>query len=219
MRTSVIVLFSALAAMAQVDTGAILGVVTDRSGAVVPGAGVKIVEESTNSLTELHTNDSGFYSAPALRPGRYQVTVAKEGFRPQKSQSFDLRVQDHAELNFQLDVGPTSSEITVSATAPLLESETSSLGQVVEEKTITDLPLNGRNFIQLAILGTGTLPSTRAAERDSFISNGARSVQNSYLLDGIDNRNRIMGFDKSSAQIVQPVIDAIQEFKVQTSTF
>src|SRR5207248_6819304 len=86
-------------------------------------------------------------------------------------------------------------------------------------KTITDLPLNGRNFIQLAILGTGTLPSTRSAERDSFISNGARSVQNSYLLDGIDNKNRIMGFDKSSAQIVQPNLDTIHEFKVQTSTF
>ena len=219
MRTIVIAFFATLAAMAQVDTGAILGVVTDRSGAVVPGASVRIVEASTNAQTELQTNDSGFYSAPALRPGRYQVSVTKEGFRPQRSESFDLRVQDRAEFNFQLDVGPVSSEITVLARAPLLESETSSLGQVVEENTIAGLPLNGRNFIQLAILGTGTLPSTRAAERDSFISNGARAVQNSYLLDGIDNRNRIMGFDKSSAQIVQPVIDAIQEFKVQTSTF
>jgi hypothetical protein len=180
---------------------------------------VKIVEASTNFLTELQTNDSGFYSVPALRPGRYQVSVAKAGFRPQKSQPFDLRVQDRAEINFQLELGPTSSEITVLARAPLLESETSSLGQVIEEKTITDLPLNGRSFIQLAILGARTLPSTRAADRDSFVSNGARAVQNSYLLDGIDNRNRIMGFDKSSVQIVQPVIDAIQEFKVQTSTF
>ena len=219
MRAVIAAFLAALAVMAQVDTGAILGVVTDRSGAIVPGATVKIVEISTNAQTELVTNDSGFYSAPALRPGRYQVSVTKEGFRPQRSEPFDLRVQDRAQLNFELDVGPVSSEITVLARPPLLESETSSLGQVVEEKTITDLPLNGRNFIQLATLGTGTLPSTRAAERDSFISNGARSVQNSYLLDGIDNRNRIMGFDRSSAQIVQPVIDAIQEFKVQTSTF
>ena len=91
MRPVVVVVFSALAVMAQVDTGAILGVITDRSGAVVPGASVRIVEESTNSFTDLRTNDSGFYSAPALRPGRYQVTVSKEGFRPQKSQPFDLR--------------------------------------------------------------------------------------------------------------------------------
>jgi hypothetical protein len=90
---------------------------------------------------------------------------------------------------------------------------------VVEEKTVNELPLNGRNYIQLATLGAGTLPSSRTAERDNFIANGARAVQNSYLLDGVDNKNRIMGFDKSSAQIVQPIIDAIQEFKVQTSTF
>lgn len=219
MRLTFGVLLVAGVVLAQVDTGAVAGVVTDRSGAVVPGATVVIAEESTNIQTALKTNESGFYSAPALRPGRYQITVSKEGFRTQRSQEFDLRVQDHAEISFQLDVGATTSEITVSAAAPLLESETSSLGQVIEEKTIADLPLNGRNFIQLAILGAGTLPSTRTAERDNFISNGARALQNSYLLDGIDNKNRIFGFDKSSAQIVQPIIDGIQEFKVQTSTF
>ncbi|MDP2997857.1 MAG: TonB-dependent receptor [Bryobacterales bacterium] len=147
------------------------------------------------------------------------MSVAHEGFRPQKSKPFELRVQDRVEVNFQLEVGAATTEISVSAAAPLLESETSSLGHVVEERTVNDLPLNGRNFIQLATLGAGTLPSTRTAERDNFISNGARAVQNSYLLDGVDNKNRIMGFDKSSAQIVQPIIDAIQEFKVQTSTF
>jgi hypothetical protein len=218
-RLALTLLLCLLPALAQVDTGAVSGVVTDRSGAVVPGTKVRIVQQGTNTVTELETNDAGFYSAPALRPGNYEITVSKDGFRPQKSQPFDLRVQDRAEVNFQLELGSTTSEVTVSAVAPLLESETSSLGQVIEEKSITDLPLNGRNFIQLATLGAGTLPSTRTAERDNFISNGARAVQNSYMLDGIDNRNRIMGFDKSSAQIVQPVIDAIQEFKVQTSTF
>src|SRR5207253_5651088 len=131
------------------------------------------------------------YSTPALRPGRYEIAVTKEGFRPQKSQPFDLRVQDRAELNFQLELGSTS-EVTVSATAPLLESETSSLGQVIEDKTISELPLNGRNFIQLAMSAPGVTPAQRTAERDSFIANGARGVQNSYMLDGIDNRNRIM---------------------------
>ena len=207
------------AALAQVDSGAISGVVTDRSASVIPNASVEIVQPATNFRTELRTNQSGYYSVPSLRPGSYRVTVSHEGFRTERTKQFDLRVQDRVELNFQLEVGATSSEIVVSASAPLLESETSSLGQVVEEKTINELPLNGRNFIQLATLGAGTLPSTRTAERDNFISNGARAVQNSYLLDGVDNKNRIMGFDKSSAQIVQPIIDAIQEFKVQTSTF
>ncbi len=211
--------FSVCAALAQVDSGGISGVVSDATGAVIPGARVRIVQENTNVATDLVTNASGFYAAPALRPGAYRIAVTKEGFRAERRTGVELRVQDRLEVSFQLEVGTASAEVTVSAAAPLLESETSSLRQGIEEKTITDLPLNGRNFIQLATLGAGTLPSTRTAERDSFISNGARGVQNSYLLDGIDNRNRILGFDKNSAQIVQPIIDAIQEFKVQTSTF
>ena len=211
--------FAGVLAWAQVDTGTVSGLVTDKSGAVIAGAVVTVTQQSTNIQTALRSNGTGFYSAPSLRPGAYVVTASHEGFRPQKSKPFDVRVQDRVEVNFQLDIGAASAEITISATAPLLESETSSLGHVVEEKTIHELPLNGRNFIQLATLGAGTLPSTRTAERDNFVSNGARPIQNSYLLDGIDNKNRILGFDKSSSQIVQPIIDAIQEFKVQTSTF
>jgi hypothetical protein len=219
MRIFLLATIAASAAFAQVDTGGVSGVVTDTTGAVIQGVRIQINQESTNIHQDLTTNASGFYAAPALRPGQYGITASKEGFRAEKRTGVDLRVQDRLEINFQLQVGAASSEITVTASAPLLESETSSLGQVMEEKTITDLPLNGRTFIQLAVLGAGTVPALRSADRDSFISNGARSVQNSYLLDGIDNKNRIMGFDKSSAQIVQPVIDAIQEFKVQTSTF
>ncbi len=219
MRSVLIALVGTLLVSAQVDTGAISGVVRDHSGGVVPRAAVRIVQQGTNLETDLQTNNSGFYAAQALQPGQYQITVTKEGFQVQKSQPLDLRVQDRAEINFELVVGSTRSEVTVSTAAPLLESQTSSIGQVIESRTVTDLPLNGRNFIQLATLSAGTLPSTRTVERDNFISNGARAVQNSYLLDGIDNKNRILGFDKSSAQIIQPVIDAIEEFKVQTSTF
>ena len=213
MRYFFLAAFSVCAVLAQVDAGGISGVVSDSSGAVIPGVRVQIVQENTNVRMDLATNASGFYSAPALRPGAYLIAVTKEGFRAERRTGIELRVQDRLEINFQLEVGTASTEVTVSASAPLLESETSSLGQVILEKTITDLPLNGRNFIQLATLGAGTLPSTRTAERDSFISNGARGVQNSYLLDGVDNRNRIMGFDKSSAQIVQPVVGAIPEPK------
>ncbi|MDQ6699915.1 MAG: carboxypeptidase-like regulatory domain-containing protein, partial [Acidobacteriota bacterium] len=147
MRLLVFAALSSIGAFAQVDTGAVSGVVTDRSGSVIPGAAIKVTQLETNVQTDLRSNDSGFYAAPSLRPGRYEISVTKEGFRAQKSQPFDLRVQDRAEVNFQLEIGATSSEITVSASAPLLESETSSLGQVIEEKTIVELPLNGRNFI------------------------------------------------------------------------
>ena len=128
-----------------------------------------------------------------------------------------MHIQDRAEINFQLDLASAQDKITVKAAAPLLESETSSLGHVVEEKTVNELPLNGRNFIQLATLGAGTLQS-RTIEHDNFISNGARALENSYLLDGVDNRNWIMG-NTGSAQIIQPIIDTIQEFKVQTANF
>ena len=212
-------LLSAGAMLAQVDTGTVTGFVSDPSGLGVARAKIRIIQEERARQTELTTDDSGFYAAPGLHAGRYVVTVDREGFRSQRSRPFDLRVQDRVDIRFQLEVGVTSSEVTVSATAASLESETSSLGQVIEGKTITDLPLNGRSFMQLATLGAGTLPSTRSMDRDSFISNGARSLQNSYLLDGIDNKTRIMGNDKSLAQVIQPVLDSIQEFKVQTSTF
>src|ERR1700737_1794497 len=133
--------------LAQVDTGTVSGVVTDQSGAVIPGARVIVTKLDTNAHSELPTNKFGLYTVPALRPGWYEITVSKDGFQAEKSQPFDLRVQDRAEINFQLEVGATSTEITVSAAAPLLESQTSSLGQVIQEKIITDLPLNGRNFI------------------------------------------------------------------------
>ncbi len=203
---------------AQVDTGAISGVVTDATGAVVPAARVTITEVETGILTPLVTNGVGFYSAPGLKPGRYSVSVAAGGFRTETRAGLELRVQERLALDFRLEVGAAASEITITAAAPLLESETSSLGQVISERTITDLPLNGRNFI-LATLTAGTLPSNRTAERDNFVANGARPIQNSYLLDGVENKNRILGFDRSSAQIIQPVPGSIQEFKVQTSAF
>jgi hypothetical protein len=204
---------------AQVDTGTISGIVADTSGAVIPGSQVTVRHDVTNVSVTLTTNEAGFYFLPGLHPGHYTITAAKDGFETQRKVGVDVRVQDRLEVSFSLPPGSTSTELTVTATQPLLESETSSLGQVVEQKTLSDLPLNGRNFIQLATLTAGTLPSTRTAERDNFISNGARAVQNSYLLDGIDNKNRILGFANGSAQIVQPIIDGIEEFKVQISTF
>ncbi len=89
----------------------------------------------------------------------------------------------------------------------------------MESREIEGLPLNGRNYIQLSVLGPGTSLSQRSNERNSFVSNGQREIQNSYVLDGIDNKNKIVGFDSSAAQSIEPNIDAVQEFKVQTGTF
>lgn len=209
----------AVPALAQIDSGAVSGVVRDQSGAAIPAVSVTVTNTATNIEVRVLTNGAGFYSAPALRPGVYRVAAGKAGFAAAARERVELRVQDRLEINFDLAVAGTVTELTVSTEAPRLESESSSLGNVVGSRTILDLPLNGRNFSRLATLGAGTLPAPKSAERDSFVANGARPVQNSYLLDGIENKNRIVGFDNGTAQTIQPVLDAIQEFKVQTSTY
>src|SRR6267378_966750 len=113
-----LIILIASAAYAQVDTGGISGVVTDTTGAVIQGARIQINQESTNIRVDLTSNVSGFYAAPALRPGQYDITATKEGFRSEKRTGVDLRVQDRLEVNFQLAVGAATSEITVTASAP-----------------------------------------------------------------------------------------------------
>jgi hypothetical protein len=207
------------AVYAQVDTGAISGTVRDSSGAVVVAANVKITETETAITSVLLTNNDGFYSAPSLHIGKYSISASAAGFSTETKTDIEIRVQDRLNIDFTLAVGQTSTVVNVEGGAPILQTEDSSMGHVVEDETMENLPLNGRNYIQLATLGAGTSPSQRGAERDTFIANGAREIQNTYLLDGVDNKNKIVGFDSSAAQAIEPVIDGVQEFKVETSTF
>ena len=219
-RIASLLAFSALQALyAQLDTGAISGIVKDSSGAVLQSAKVTIVETETGITISLLSNGDGFYSAPALHIGKYKISASAAGFTTETQAGIDLRVQDRLNLDFTLAPGQTSTVVTVEGGAALLQTEDTSMGQVVDDATMQNLPLNGRNYIQLATLGSGTSPSRRGAERDTFIANGARELQNTYLLDGVDNKNKIVGFDSSAAQAIEPVIDGVQEFKVETSTF
>ncbi len=204
---------------AQVDTGTISGVIRDASGGVIQAARVKVENVETGISLPFVTNSDGFYSATSLKAGTYLVSASAPGFKTLSRNDVALRVQDRISVDFQLPLGESSTSIAVEDKLPALETESSSLGEVVEQRTIQGLPLNGRNYIQLATLAPGTSPSQRSNERNTFVANGARSIQNSYLLDGIDNKNKIVGFDSSSAQSIEPVIDSVQEFKVQTSTF
>jgi Carboxypeptidase regulatory-like domain/TonB dependent receptor len=209
----------AVFASAQVDTGSISGTVKDSGGSVIVDATVTITNPSSGESVTSKTNQDGFYTVVDLKPGTYNVATASPGFQAITKTGIDLRLQDRLAINFDLQVGQASTSIQVQDTAPALETETSSLGQVVESHAIESLPLNGRNYIQLAYLGAGTTPSQRSNERNSFVANGQREIQNSYVLDGIDNKNKIVGFDSSDAESVEPIVDAIQEFKVQTATF
>jgi hypothetical protein len=206
-------------AYAQVDTGSISGTVKDSGGSVIVDATVTITNPSSGESVVTKTNQDGFFTVVDLKPGTYNVATASPGFQAITKTGIDLRLQDRLAINFDLQVGQALTSIQVQDTAPALETETSSLGQVVESHAIESLPLNGRNYIQLATLGAGTTPSQRSNERNSFVANGQREIQNSYVLDGIDNKNKIVGFDSSDAESVEPIVDAIQEFKVQTATF
>jgi hypothetical protein len=155
--------------LAQKGTGSIVGTVKDPSGAVVPLAQVTVkdIERGTTFVT--HTSDSGEYGASALKIGRYTVTVEHSGFKRAVSVPVDLDVQQRIPVNVTLQVGQAMEIVEVTGAAPLLETGTSGLGQVVDAKRVQNLPLNGRNFAQLALLTAGTAPSEPGArDENSF---------------------------------------------------
>ena len=213
---------SAAPLWAQKDAGTIAGLVRDASGAVVPGAQVLVEDVDRGEKTTLSTNSDGEYVASPLHIGRYKVTVEKSGFKKAISEVVELNVQARIAINITLQIGQISEEMLVTGTAPLLETETSELGQVVDQKRVSNLPLNGRNFAQLALLSTGTAPSEPGARDEGgfgFSANGARSLQNNFLLDGVDNNSNLPDLLNEANYVIQPPVEALQEFKVQTNAY
>src|SRR5271157_2268624 len=207
---------------AQKDAGTIVGLVRDSSGAVVQGARVTVEDVDRGVQMTLSTNEEGEYVASPLHIGRYKVTVEKAGFKKAVSEVVELNVQDRVAINIALQVGQISEEIVVTGAAPLLETETSELGQVVDQKRVSNLPLNGRNFAQLALLSAGTSPSEPGARDEGgfgFSSNGARSLQNNFLLDGVDNNSNLPDLLNETNFVIQPPVDALQEFKVESNAY
>ena len=198
------------------STATIVGRVSDSSGAVLSGAEVKVYNTATGLERSVQSGDTGDYEFPLLPiTGAYRLTVAKEGFKTQEKTGIELQVQQQARFDVILDVGNVSDRITVEASAPVVNTETGSIGQVIENKKIVDLPLNGRNFVQLAsllpnaVIGTsGTVGGTTVAV------SGGRANKTEYLLDGISINEQL--FD---GVILRPSVDAIQEFKVQSNSF
>ena len=144
-------------AFAQVDTGTIAGSVRDSQGAGVPSASVTFVETSTNASMKTKTDGSGDFASPPLRPGSYKVTAEAAGFKTQTRGTLVVRVQDRLRLDFEMAVGSVSENVVVTAETPTIQTDTSSLGEVVSTKEMTQLPLNGRDYIQLATLTTGVV--------------------------------------------------------------
>lgn len=209
-------------AFAQKDAGAIAGIVKDATGALVAGAKVTITDadRGTNFITT--TNEQGAYLASPLKIGHYNVTIERSGFKKITLGPVTVDVQARPELDVTLRVGSIAETLTVTTEGPQLETETSELGQVVDSHRATTLPLNGRNYAQLAQLGAGIAPSepgSRVSASYGFSANGARALQNNFLLDGVDNNANLGDVLNETAFVIQPSVDAIAEFKVQTNSY
>lgn len=211
------------AAYAQVDTGAIVGTVTDTQQQRVADATVQLTQESTNVERTTKSDQNGNFSFSPVAIGTYSVSIEHEGFERAVRTNVVISAQTTAQVDAILRVGAVSQTVEVAADAQLLETQTSSLQQVVNGRSITDLPLNGRNVTFLA----QTAPGVTFAQADSrglsasgsFSANGARRGQNDYLLDGIDNNAAIADYVNQTQYVIMPPPDALQEFVVQTNNY
>src|SRR6185437_16060624 len=214
------ILFFSAAAIAQISTGTIVGVVEDSSGAVIPNAAVAIQNTGTKESRDISTNTAGEFNAPFLLVGQYVVTVTAAGFKAKTLTGITLEVDKTINLRIPLDVGAAAESVEVTAAAPLVDSATSSLGQVIENKEIVDLPLNGRNPFALGLLSGNTTPMFGMGSNLPFIAGGGRFSANEVTLDGIDNNTvSNAGAIGRNGIAVVPSVDAVQEFKVKTNNF
>ena len=214
-----------LIAWAQVDTATVTGTVRDTTGAVLPNATVTARETDTGISTAATSDNNGNFVITPLKIGRYSVTAEATGFRTETRENIVLDVQQNLRLDFQLHVGSVAQVAEVTSQAPLLETETASLGDVVTAQQVEELPLNGRRYTDLAELTSGVSKviegpvnggstPTNGNAGGSFAVNGTRGDQNNFILDGIDNNSN----DNGDVAVLSSV-DAIAEFKIETSNY
>ena len=209
-------------------TGSFSGTVSDKAGAVISGASVRITSEGTGLIRESKSDDSGHYLIPLLPVALYTIRVEAAGFGPVGQKDVRLQLDEHRELNFTLQPASVSTSVEVNATEVAVETSSPALGQVITSEEVAELPLNGRNFVQLATLTPGTTQSTNpnsfftsaasseAATRGAFSLSvgGSREQSTDWLLDGNDNNQ----LDEGGIAIFSE-IDDIQEFKVLTYNY
>ena len=218
-------LFAAFTARAQVTTADVVGRVTDSSGAIVTNAKITLQNLATGAYRSMNTTDSGDYTFNLLPIGRYSVRMEAAGFKAYVVQELSIAAGDRARVDAVMQVGQVSESVTVTTEAPVLQTDSATLGTLLDHKAVQDIPLNGRNYIQLAQLAPGVTPGpgnalssgTRPDDRrqsSAFSVNGQDPVANNNMIDGADNNERVIGTIG-----VRPSIDAIAEFKVQTNLY
>lgn len=227
-RIAAIALPLSMQAWAQVNTSALVGTVTDETGSIVPKVSITVTQVETGLSRSAVSSEAGEFVLPQLPPGRYEITAQGPGFQKAVVKDVLLAIAQRERVNITLRVGAVSEEVTVSGqAAQLTEYETASLGQLIERRTIQDLPLNGRNYLTLGALSPGVAPAIPTSQGPasfigatsqrpdrSILVGGQRESSTSYLLDGVELRNPRVG-DTS----LNPSLDAVQEFKIQRNFF
>ena len=202
-------------ASGQTTFGRIVGDARDSSGSVMPGVTVTVTNEGSGETYTQVTGETGAYAFNTLIPGSYRIRADRTGFRPMQIQNIVLQVNQTARFDLALEVGAVTESVNVSASAPVLATDTSDVGQVVAQRQIVELPLNGRNFMQLTALTNGViLAGTTESGGPNFLSEGGRPTQNSFLIDGVESR-----IQREGGYGLNLSVEAIDEFKVMQNSF
>lgn len=196
------------------SSGSIAGQVTDQSGAVVSSITVTLVNEGTGATRNSGTDTAGNYSFPLVAPGLYTLRASAQGFRSFEVRNLEVQVGQQVTENIQLAVGDAATKVEVVASAPVLDQRSAEVGQVIGQKEVVELPLNGRNFMDLAKLVPGVAELAGTSQSNGLAINGQRANQIGFLFDGIDTRT-----ETSGKPAFTPSIEAIQEFRIQQNDF
>lgn len=208
--------------IAQVITATLTGIVRDASGAIVAGANIRAVNVGTNLDRSTVSDSAGNYSIPALSPGEYRIESEHEGFKKAMLSGIVLQVNQQARVDIHLQLGQVSETVSVAATVPLINTETPAIGSVITQKEVVEMPLNGRNFMELTTLTGGMNESPRGGNAKGGILNrgfapsaaGMPATDNNYQLDGADNKEAFFNTFN-----LAPSVDAVQEFKMQVGQY
>ncbi len=223
-RTAALLFLLCPVILAQRDLGTLTGTISDTTGSVVAGAKITITEQETGIQGTVQSDSNGVYIRPLLKPGLYSIEVEASGFKKSIQRDILLNTGDRVGVNIQLTVGDISQSVEITAAAPLLQTEDTTLGNTLQARAVSELPLGGqRKFTFLAPLAPGVVPAEQGARDGAgggFSANGVRSNgQNNFLLNGVDNNVNVIDFINQTAYVIGPSVEAIGEMKVVTNGY